>query len=156
MQFGALRGSGESWYLSPQFRWDRQLGGLLNTQVIGAYAITRATRTGVFLQYNNSRGEVTNTGIPTPFSATNTTTLVLHSSIDLRYFADRGNPHRKRKQGLVLGFTYDVALGSLDSGTTTGGLEINLRMNFQSRARERHCLSLTEGELYKGSCPWRY
>jgi type IX secretion system PorP/SprF family membrane protein len=157
MQFGGSRGSGESWYLSPQFRLDRQLDGLLNTQVIGAYAITRATRTGAFLQYNSSRGEVTNSGIPTPFRASNTTTLILHSSIDLRYFTDMGKPRRKRKQGLILGFTYDVALGSLDTGTTTGGLEVNLRMNFQSGTRNRrNCLSLAQGELYKGGCPWRY
>lgn len=157
MNFGELKGSGEPWYISPQFRWDRQLGGQLNTQTVGFYGITRGLLSGIFVQYNFPGGPVTNTQQLGVYRATNTPTLILHTSVDLRHTFDWGKPRRKREQGIVLGLTYDIPMGSLNTGTTNGVIELNLRMHFQSRkSKRRSCGDLSPMELYRGGCPWRY
>ncbi len=143
-------------YFAPQFRWDRQLGSLLNLQTVGAYVFSQGYFSGVFVQYNFPNDSPP-PGLPAAggFLTRNTTTLILNAGIDLRSAFDGGKPWRKRDTGTVLGLTYDINLSGLNQQTTLGVLELSLRTRF-GRRNEKSCGELGQFELYKGDCPVRF
>lgn len=140
------------WYISPQFRWDRQMDGNLNLQTLGFSALNRIHSGGIFVQYNFPNTPVTNSGLAGPLQARNTTTLILNYNIDMRNALNR----RGSKSGLILGFTYDIPLEGVGTETALGVLELSLRMKLWEGGRSGHCLDLRKNELYNGECPWRY
>ncbi len=144
-------------FLAPQFRWDMQLGGTLNTQTIGAYTFVKGFYTGLFLQYNfpNAPSPVDPGIAGGGFLRRNTTTLILNTGIDIRSVLDWGIPWRKREQGMLLGFTYDLNLAGLTHDQTFGVIELSLRMNF-SKLKMQDCLEIGKFELYRGDCPVRF
>lgn len=156
-QIKRFKGTVQPWYFTPQFRWDRQFNGELNLQTVGFYAFQQAYIGGVFLQYNFPGDPVTNNGAVGPLTARNTTTVILHSSIDLKTVFDHGRRRHKRDSGLVLGLTYDIPLSGVGADAATGVIELNLRMNFWGNNRRKgSCLDLSPMEMYNGKCPWRY
>lgn len=149
------------WYIAPQFRWDTQLNGSLNTQTIGAYIFEKAFYGGLFFQYNfpdtgNARAVIRPGINPTLFG--NSTVLILNAGIDLRTVFDNGIPWRKRDSGMVLGLSYDLNIGGLSVGRTSGVMEVNLRVNLvnEQKRRQKCDGSLGKFEIYKGQCPTRF
>jgi type IX secretion system PorP/SprF family membrane protein len=152
----SYKGTSGSLYLSPQFRWDRQLENRLNLQTIGTYLFSSGFFSGIFLQYN-FRNEAPPPEIPIwgGFIQRNTTTLIFHTGIDLRSTFDNGKPWRKRETGTVLGFSYDFNLTGLNQQTTLGVFEVSLSTRF-GKQQAKSCGELGQFELYKGKCPVRF
>jgi type IX secretion system PorP/SprF family membrane protein len=152
------RGTKVPLYMAPQFRWDRQVNSKLNLQTIGTYFFSKGFYTGIFMQYNFPN-ELENQGptiIAGNFFSRNTTTLILNSGIDIRSVLDRGVPWRKRGEGILLGFSYDINLAGLQYQNTLGVVEFSLRMNFSALNPNRKCGEIGKFELYKGDCPIRF
>jgi hypothetical protein len=139
-------------HIAPQFRWDRQAGGKLNTQTIGAYVFSKGYYSGLFFQYNFPYDKSLSAGLGGNALTRNTSTLIFNFGVDLKTVFDTGVRWVKRKEGMVLGFTYDLNLSGLNSSNTLGVMEINLRMNFE-KERKRGCGEIGKFELYRGGCP---
>ena len=143
-------------FLVPQFRWDSQLDGALNTQTIGAYTFAKGFYTGLFFQYNFPNDPSVSPGVAgVGFLRRNTTTLIMNAGVDIRSVLDWGVPWRKRETGVLLGFTYDLNLAGLTHNNTFGVIEFSLRMNL-SKLKIRDCLEIGKFELYRGDCPVRF
>lgn len=143
-------------YLAPQFRWDSQSAFRLNLQTLGGYVFSKGYYTGLFVQYNFPQANnLTNTPVSNNFLIKNTTTLILNAGIDIKSVLDWNVPWRKRKSGILFGFTYDINIAGLNSTDTYGALEFNLRMNFDSGG-SRDCAAIGRFELYDGQCPVRF
>lgn len=149
----SLRGVQAPMVVAPQFRWDRQ--SELNLQTLGAYVFTKAYYGGLFFQYNLAPGNPDGTLGGSIRSAGNTRTLILNAGLDIRSMLDNGVPWRKRKSGLILGLAYDINLSGLNSATTLGVFELNLRVNFWDNKR-RNCGELGKFEYFDGKCPVRF
>jgi type IX secretion system PorP/SprF family membrane protein len=152
----SYKGTNAPMYVSPQFRWDRQLSNRLNLQTLGAYLISSGFFSGVFVQYNFPNDA------PPPevpvwggFIQRNTTTLIFNTGIDLHSVFDKGKPWRKRETGTVLGFSYDFNLTGLNQQTTLGVFEVSLTTRF-GKQNSKSCGELGKFELYKGKCPVRF
>lgn len=143
-------------YVSPQFRWDSQLGARLNVQTTGFYLFSKGFYNGVFIQYNFPNNPAP-PGLPNlgGFLTRNTTTLILNAGIDLRSVLDNGKPWRKRETGTLLGLTYDVNLSGLTQQNTLGVVEISLISRF-GKQEKKSCADIGRFELYKGDCPVRF
>jgi type IX secretion system PorP/SprF family membrane protein len=143
-------------YISPQFRWDSQSAFRLNLHSVGAYVFSKGYYTGLFFQYNfpnaNNAG---NLPLSNNFLFKNTSTLILNAGVDLKSVFDLNQTWKRRKSGIVLGFTYDVNLTGLTSNNSLGVLEFNLRMNFDNGG-PRDCGEIGRFELYGGKCPVRF
>lgn len=150
-RISSYKGVSLPWYLSPQFRWDRQFDGRLNLHTVGAYAFSKAFYGGFFVQYNFPKDPVTNSGLTGTIFARNTTTLILNIGMDVRTFLDNGHRWDRRASGVVVGFSYDVPLNGVGSETTLGVLELNLRVNFGGDQKAR-CGGIGKNELYDGEC----
>lgn len=135
--------------IAPQFRWDSQLRGQLNSQSIGAFILSKAYYYGAFVQYNFPRFD-------SPTIYRNTTTLVLHFGADIRTLMDGGQTWRRKDSGVVLGFSYDINLGGLRFGDTLGALELSLRCNIERERSRKGCGGLRPSELYDGDCPVKF
>jgi type IX secretion system PorP/SprF family membrane protein len=148
-----FQGTRAPWYVSPHYRWDRQLDGKLNTHTLGAFVFQKAFYVGAFIQRNLPNAITTNTGQIGDFSSQNTTTLIINPGFDLRSILDLRKPWRKRADGIVLGITYDVNLSGLGQSATSGVIELNLRMRLDRRNRRTDCTALGKFETYRGKCP---
>jgi len=143
-------------YVSPQFRWDSQLGAKLNLQTTGVYIFSKGFYSGFFVQYNFPNNPPP-PGLLTPggFLTRNTTTLILNAGIDLRSLFDDGKPWRKRETGTVMGLTYDINLTGLNQQNTLGVVEVSLQTRF-GKQKKKACGDIGKFELYKGDCPVRF
>ena len=86
----------------------------------------------------------------------NVKVLILNAGVDLQTLLDNGVPWRKRASGVDLGISYDFNLGGLPFSTTTGVLEINLRVNLSRDKKNRCDTTLGKFEIYNGKCPKRF
>lgn len=146
----------DPWYLSPQFRWDTQLGGDLNVQTLGLFALQRQFYLGAFVQYNFPNTPVSNTGTIGPWRSRNTTALILNAGFDLRSPWERNHRRNGKERGMVVGLSYDINLGGLDHSTTHGVLELNLQFRLGS-SKNKDCRIVAPFDLYKGGeCPVRF
>jgi type IX secretion system PorP/SprF family membrane protein len=138
-------------YLAPQFRWDSQLGGKLNLYTAGTYVLGRGYYSGIFFQFNTPNDPATNSGAA--IGGRNSNALILNWGFDLRSVMDRGERWRNRATGWIIGFSYDLPVSGVNSGATTGSLEVNCRILI-SELKKTKCALLGKNELYKGaSCP---
>lgn len=152
-----LKGVFAPYYISPHFRWDRQMDGKLNTVTIGGYIFQKAYYGGVFIQQNfpnNYTSADVSTLLPT--SRRNTSVLILNAGFDIRTVMDSGKPWRKRDSGIELGISYDINLGGLNTADTGGVLELSLSVNFVNPKRQNCDFSLGTFEIYNGKCPTRF
>jgi type IX secretion system PorP/SprF family membrane protein len=142
-------------YIAPQFRWDTQADFNLNLQTIGTYVFSKAYYTGLFVQvpFGSSEGDAANFS---PVLNRNTVALILNAGIDMAAITDVGKPWRKRRSGMMLGFTYDLNLTGLTSATTLGVIEINFRVNLYNQRKPKDCAAIGRFELYDGKCPVRF
>ena len=149
-------GTRNPWYLSPQFRWDTQLGGKLNVQTLGLFALQRSFYLGTFLQYNFPNDPVTNTGIIGPWRSRNTTSLILNVGFDLRSTWDNYRRGNRNDKGIILGLSYDINFGGLELSDTYGVVELNLQFRLGG-SRNKACRIVAPFDLYKGGeCPVRF
>lgn len=147
---------------APQFRWDRQgkkytfTSNTLNTQTVGFYTLSKGYYFGAFYQYNfpNYRNPFTgqSNGIAV---ANNTSVLIFNFGVDIKTLSDTDTRWAKRKEGLILGLTYDWNLSGLNQSNTLGVLEMSIRINLDKEKPGR-CGLVGKFELqdgYKGGCP---
>ena len=151
----SFRGIQAPTYIAPQFRWDTQADFQLNLQTIGAYVFSKAYYTGLFVQFPFG-GQEGDAATFSPVLNRNTVTMILNAGIDMAAITDKGKPWRKRRSGMMLGFTYDINLTGLASATTLGVIEINLRVNLNNQRKRKACAALGKFELYDGKCPVRF
>lgn len=138
--------------IAPQFRWDSQLNGRLNTQTAGFYVLSKAFYSGAFLQYNfpKSNNDPTVSG---NFLTKNTTTLILNCGVDILTLTGKNNHWQKKPSGFVIGLSYDINLAGLNSTNSLGAMELSLSWRFARRNKRTTCGGLGSGELYNGDCP---
>ncbi len=106
-------------FMSPQVRFDSQLGFRLNTIVVGGYISSEMFYTGLFYQ-DNFGSNIPRSGFVSGGSLSrNTNALILTSGIEIP------------NTNLMAGFTYDVNLSGLRTNNTLGVIEFNVRMNFR-------------------------
>ena len=146
-----FEGTRKPWYIAPQWRWDRQRGGNLNTQTIGAYILSKAFYGGLFLQYNFPGGPANINQMPDPVFARNTTILSGNVGYDLKSI---GSDNSSKIEKLIFGISYDINLSGLPNGSSIGILELYCRVNF--RSKKSSCGRLGKFELYDGGCPVRF
>ncbi|MEM8906321.1 MAG: PorP/SprF family type IX secretion system membrane protein [Bacteroidota bacterium] len=149
-----FEGNRKAWYIAPQWRWDRQRDGTLNTQTLGAYILSKAFYGGLFLQYNFPSGPVNNSQLRDPVFARNSTVLSGNVGWDLASIASKGGKIDASINQLILGLSYDINLGGLPNGSTLGVIEIYVRLNFAGK--KSTCGRLGRFELYDGDCPVRF
>lgn len=152
-QIISRRGVSAPIHLAPQFRIDRQ--GKLNLYTFGTYVFSKAYYFGSFYQFNTGRPDVAEP-ILNGNLLRNTHILNFNAGIDLKTLLDFGVNYKKRRNGIVLGVSYDFNLSGLSSGATFGTVEINLRYNFSKGGKSKQCGAIHKSELYNGKCPVRF
>jgi hypothetical protein len=156
----SLRGGrNRSKYLSvsPQFRWDRQADGTLNTFTLGANFFQRTTYLGAFYTFTSPNGNGPSAASVDPVLAGGVRSLTVTSGYQFKLIS-RGRSmltHQgKRETNLLISLSYDYVMGGLR--TTTGGvLELGIKANLWSGAK-KNCAELSKFELYKGDCPAKF
>ncbi|MEM9823606.1 MAG: PorP/SprF family type IX secretion system membrane protein, partial [Bacteroidota bacterium] len=148
-----FEGTRKPWYFAPQFRWDRQRGGHLNTQTFGAYLFSRSFYGGLFLQYNFPGGPVNNSQMRDPIFARNTT--ILSGNVGFNLSASSSQQRRdSRIDKLVIGLSYDINLNGIPNGSSIGIIEVYTRVSFGGK--QKSCGRLGRFEQYDGDCPVRF
>ena len=141
--------------IAPQFRWDMQAKGRLNSQMVGLYVLSKAFYLGGFMQYNfpKSRNAPSVRG---SFLTKNTTTLVFMAGVDVRTILHRGEVWKRKKSGCIIGLSYDLNVAGLNSSNTLGAIELSLNWRIP-RKKSKDCNSgLKSTELYDGDCPVKF
>ena len=140
-------------YLAPQFRWDSQMRGKLNLYTIGGYLLGKGHYSGVFYQFNTPKAVGTNSGAA--IGGRNSTALILSWGIDIRSVLDVNRRWRDRATGWIVGLSYDVPTGGVNSNASSGTIELNCRIMLAELGSR--CSSVRKNELYKGAtCPMNF
>ena len=155
-----FRGTKQPIYLAPQFRWDMQASRRLNLYTVGAYVLSKAVYTGLFVQGNTKfyKASPPVSSLNGSFLDKNTTTLILNFGVDLRSVLSKGYTWRRKPTGVLLGLSYDIGIGGLTQNNTLGVFELHLRVAIgKDKKRPPFCgAELGKFELYDGDCPVRF
>lgn len=137
---------------SPHFKWDIQSDFNVNLQTVGGYLFAKAFYGGAFFQYSLPAGEKVNPpNLTNTLHFRNTKSVLFHWGFDLLTLTDTGIPAQQRRNGWVLGFTYDLNVSGLKTETTYGVAEINMRFNFGANKGKR-CGVFGPSDRYAGDC----